>query len=129
MSRRERQIMKIVFEKECATVNEIRDLLPEPPTPMAVRRMLAILLEKGFLKSQKKGRENVYAAKQQKGAAGSKALREVLDTFFKGSIAQALATHLGRPGSQLTDDEAERLNALIEDLSDSNSTSQKGPKR
>ncbi len=118
LSRRERQIMKIVFEKESATVNDIRCLMPNAPTPMAIRRLLAILVEKGFLKSKKKGREKLYFAKQKKASAGSKALKEVVDTFFNGSISQALATHLSHPRRKLSRSDVEDLSALIEELAD-----------
>lgn len=112
--------MRIVFEKESATVNDIRCLIPDAPTPMAIRRLLAILIEKGFLKSRKKGRENLYFAKQQKASAGSKALKEVVDTFFNGSISQALATHLSHPRRKLSRSDVEDLSALIEELANKN---------
>ncbi len=117
LSRRERQIMKIVFEAGGATVNEIRSRMTDAPTPMAIRRLLAILVDKGFLRSKKNGREKVYVAKQQKASAGSKALREVIDTFFNGSLTQALATHLAHPRQKLSSSDVEDLAALIDELS------------
>ena len=118
LSRRERQIMEIVFEQRSATVNDICELLSGQPTPMAVRRMLAILMEKNQLKREKCGREFVYLPKQSKSRAGVKALRQVLATFFDGSIGSALATHLERPGTKLTDEDVERLTQLIDELKD-----------
>lgn len=108
--------MEIVFQLRSARVNEICDRLPGQPTPMAVRRLLAILMEKGQLKRRKDGREYVYLPQQSKQRAGVKALRQVLATFFDGSIGSALANHLEKPGTQLTDDEIQRLAELIEDL-------------
>ena len=93
LSRRERQIMDAVFSRKKATVQEIRESLPDPPTPMAVRRLVAILMEKGFLKRQKNGREFVYLPRQTKRVAVLKALRQVLATFFDGSVEAALAAH------------------------------------
>jgi BlaI family penicillinase repressor len=117
LARRERQIVEIVFAKQNATVQEIRDELPDPPTPMAIRRMLAILMEKGFLKRQKRGREFVYLPRQTKRVAGLQALRQVLSTFFDGSVEAALAAHLEKPGARLDRDELRRLSQLIEELS------------
>ncbi len=117
LSRRERQIMEILFAQRKATVNDICAGLPDPPTPMAVRRMLSILQEKGFIKRQKRGREYVYLPKQSKQGAGVKALRQVLETFFDGSIGTAVATHLEKPGSELSEDDVKRLRQLIRDLS------------
>jgi BlaI family transcriptional regulator, penicillinase repressor len=116
LSRRERQIMQVVFERQQATVQEIRSALPDPPTPMAVRRMLAILHEKGHLRRQKRGREFVYLPRQSRHRAGLTAFRQVLDTFFNSSVGAALATHLEKRGSTLADDELERLSALVEEL-------------
>lgn len=117
LSRRERQIMDAVFARKRATVHEIRADLPDPPTPMAVRRMLAILQEKGHLKREKRGREFVYLPRQSKQAAGLQALRQVLATFFDGSVGAALATHLEKPGTDLSDEDLTRLTQLIDDLS------------
>jgi predicted transcriptional regulator len=117
LSRRERQIMDVVFARRKATVQEICAALPDPPTPMAVRRMLAILQEKGHLKREKRGREFVYLPRQSKQAAGLKALRQVLATFFDGSVGAALASHLEKPGTELSDDDLARLTKLIDDLS------------
>ena len=117
LSRRERQIMDAVFSRKKATVQEIRESIPDPPTPMAVRRLVAILMEKGFLKRQKNGREFVYLPRQTKRVAGLKALRQVLSTFFDGSVEAALAAHFEKPGADLSRDEIARLSQLIDELS------------
>ncbi len=109
--------MDVVFARRKATVQEICAALPDPPTPMAVRRMLAILQEKGHLKREKRGREFVYLPRQSKQAAGLKALRQVLTTFFDGSVGAALASHLEKPGTELSDDDVARLTKLVDDLS------------
>jgi predicted transcriptional regulator len=108
--------MEIVFAQQKVTVHQVCEQLEGNPTPMAVRRMLAILMEKGHLKREKVSREYVYLARQSKSRTGVKALRQVLETFFDGSICSALATHLERPGSKLTDEDVERLGRLIDDL-------------
>ncbi|GAA5128822.1 BlaI/MecI/CopY family transcriptional regulator [Luteolibacter yonseiensis] len=113
LSRRERQIMDVVFAQGDATVNQIAAALPDPPTAMAVRRMMHILEEKGFLKRRQEGREVVYSPKQSKQKAGKNALRHVLDTFFGGALDEALAAHLGS-GETLSADQLSRINQLIE---------------
>ena len=94
LSRRERQIMDILFTRGEATVNQIAESLPDPPTPMAVRRMMHILEEKGHLRRRESGREVVYAPKEAKEKAGRSAFEKVLETFFGGSLEEALAAHL-----------------------------------
>ena len=94
LSRRERQIMDIVYLLGEAAVREVQPRLPDPPTDMAVRRMLQILEEKGQLRRRSLGREVVYAPAQSKARAGLHALQHVLDTFFGGAVDEALAAHL-----------------------------------
>jgi predicted transcriptional regulator len=113
LSRRERQIMDVVFTQGEATVNQIAAALPDPPTAMAVRRMMHILEEKGFLKRRQDGREVTYSPKQSKERAGKKALQHVIDTFFGGALDEALAAHLtGRDA--VTTEQLARINQLIE---------------
>jgi predicted transcriptional regulator len=96
LSRRERQIMDLVFALGEATVNQVAERLPDPPTPMAVRRMMHILEEKNFLVRRQEGREVVYRPAQSKVKAGESALQHVLDTFFGGALDEALAAHFSR---------------------------------
>ena len=115
LSRRERQIMDILYAKGEASVLEIQSGLPSAPTPMAVRRMLQILEEKGAIARRKQGRGFIYRAKQARKRAGSKALKHVLETFFEGSLEQALATHLSDGTSKkISAGEVRRLMELIE---------------
>ena len=115
-SRRERQIMSIIFSRQGATVQQICAELPDPPTPMAVRRMLTILQDKGHLKRRKQGRQFVYLPKASKQKTGLNAFRQVLETYFDGSLGTAVATHLEKPGAKLTDEDVARLSTLIEKL-------------
>src|SRR5688500_9987463 len=116
LSRRERQIMDAVFALGEATVNRVVQAIPSPPTAMAVRRMMHILEQKGHLRRREGGRERevVYAPRQAKGAAGRRALERVLETFFGGSLEEALAAHLHSRKDKVSADELERLIALIE---------------
>lgn len=106
--------MDILFAKGEASVRVIQSDLPEAPTPMAIRRMLQILEEKGAVSRRKEGREFIYRPKQARKRAGSKALAHVLETFFEGSLEQALATHLADRRHKLAPREVERLMELIE---------------
>lgn len=114
LSRRERQIMDAVFALGEATVNKICETIPDPPTPMAVRRMMHILEEKGHLKRRETGREVVYLPKQSKEKAGRTAFEKVLETFFGGSLEEALTAHLLSRKDGVSDEERGRLVALIE---------------
>ena len=114
LSRRERQIMDAVFALGEATVNQVALAIPSPPTAMAVRRMMHILEEKGYLKRRERGREVIYVPRQTKGKAGRRAFEQVLETFFGGSLEEALAAHLHSRKDQVSADERQRLIALIE---------------
>lgn len=113
-SRRERQIMDAVFALGEATVNQVVEAIPSPPTAMAVRRMMHILEEKGHLRRRESGKEVIYAPRQTKHKAGRVALAQVLETFFGGSLEEALAAHLHSRKDQVTPEERQRLIALIE---------------
>lgn len=114
LSRRERQIMDAVFALGEATVNQVVEAISDAPTPMAVRRMMHILEEKGHLKRREKGREVIYAPRQNRSKAGRSALQNVLETFFSGSLEEALAAHLHSRKDKVSDEERARLIELIE---------------
>jgi predicted transcriptional regulator len=113
MSRRERQIMDIVYARGKATATEVVGAMPDPPTRTTVRTMLRILEEKGHLRHTRRGREYVYRPVRPRRRAGQSALRRMLATFFDGSLGQAVAAHLADPDAELSADELERLEGLI----------------
>ena len=113
MSRRERQIMDIVYARSEASATHVLEDLHDPPSRTAVRTLLRILAEKGHLRHRKESREYIYIPVRPRGAAGRSALRRVLATFFDGSLEQAVAAHLSDPKIDITPDELMRLNALI----------------
>lgn len=113
LSRRERQIMDVVYRRGSATAAEITADLPEPPTSTAVRTMLRILENKGHLTHALDGVRHVYRAVVDRDKARESVITHVIRTFFNGSAEQAMATLIDRSGSQLTDAELERLAALI----------------
>jgi predicted transcriptional regulator len=114
LSRRERQIMDAVYRLGRATAQQIRESIPSPPTYAAVRRMVAILEEKGYLRHDEEGARYVYYPTVDRERAGSSALRHVTRTFFDGSPAQAVAALLDASASELTDDEIARLGELVD---------------
>ena len=114
LSRRERQIMDVVFALGEATVNQVVEAIPDAPTPMAIRRLMHILEAKLHLRRKKQGREVVYLPRETKAKAGRSAFQRVLETFFGGSLEEALAAHLHARKDGMTDEERERLIQLIE---------------
>ena len=113
LSRRERQIMDVVYACGEAPAAEVVKRIPDPPTRTAVRTMLRILEEKGHLRHRKEGREFIYQPTRARQRAGQSALRGVLATFFDGSLEKAVAAHLADPAAEPTPDELKRLARLI----------------
>ena len=114
LSRRERQIMDIVYRLEHATAAEVMELLPDPPSYSAVRAMLRILEDKGHLRHTQDGPRYVYTSTVAPETASRSALRHVMSTFFEGSAAQAMAALLDETAGELTAEDLERLSSLIE---------------
>jgi predicted transcriptional regulator len=106
--------MDAVFALGEATVNQVVNAIPSPPTAMAVRRMMHILEEKGQLRRREQGRKVVYLPRQAKARAGRRAFERVLTTFFGGSLEAALGAHLHARKVEITAEERQRLIALIE---------------
>ena len=113
LSRRERQIMDVVYARGKASANDVLEDMPNPPSRTAVRTQMRILEEKGYLKHHKRGREYVYRPTKPRSSAGRSALRRVVDTFFNGSIEKAVAAHLSDPRCKLDADELKQLAAVI----------------
>ena len=114
LSRRERQIMDIVYRLEKATAAEVMELLPEPPSYSAVRAMLRILEEKGDLQHIQDGPRYVYSSTVAPAKASRSALRHVMSTFFDGSAAQAMAALLDEAAAELSPEDLDRLSHIIE---------------
>src|SRR5689334_8627146 len=94
LSRRERQIMDVLHAKGAAAAAEVRSALPDPPSYSAVRALLRILEEKGFIRHREEGGRYVYLPRASKQAASRSALKRVVSTFFQGSATQAMAALL-----------------------------------
>lgn len=113
LSRRERQIMSIIYAQGEASAIEVWQALPDRPSRTAVRTLLRILEEKGRLRHRKQGRQFVYRPIRPRGRAGRTALQGVLTTFFDGSLEKAVAAHLSDPTARPSPEELERLARLI----------------
>ena len=113
LSRRERQIMDIVYSRKEATTNDVSADIPDPLSRVTVRTMLRILEEKGHLKHITRGREFVYRPVRARRRAGQSAMRRLLSTFFDGSLTEAVAAHMVDTAAELDDEELKRLAALI----------------
>ena len=113
LSRRERQIMDIVYSRKRATANDVLAAISDTLSRATVRTMLRILEDKGHLKHTTRGREFVYRPVRPRRRAGQSAMRRLLDTFFDGSLTEAVSAHMVDAAAQLEEEELKRLAALI----------------
>jgi BlaI family transcriptional regulator, penicillinase repressor len=114
LSRRERQIVDILYAQGRATAAEVLAALPDPPSYSAVRAMLRILEDKGHVRHEQDGPRYVYLPTVGRDRAKKTALRHVLQTFFNGSAEQALSALLDESDTRLSDLELDRLARLID---------------
>ena len=113
-SRRERQIMDVVYALGEATAAEIHERLPDPPTYTAVRGLLRVLVDKGHLRVEPDGVRYLYRPVTPREAAGASLLSHVVRTCFGGSAAAAMAALVGSPDTRLSAAELERLARIVE---------------
>ena len=114
LSRRERQIMDVLHEKEAATAAEVRAALPSAPSYSAVRALLRILEEKGFAKHRQEGARYIYLPRASRKDASRSALKRILATFFGGSLDHAVAGLLEASDKKLSEAELKKLSAIIQ---------------
>ena len=114
LSRRERQIVDILYAQGRATAAEVQAALPDPPSYSAVRAMLRILEEKGHVRHEQDGPRYIYVPTVARDSAKKSAIRHVLRTFFEGSTSQAISALLDDDGANLSDAELDRLSGMIE---------------
>ena len=105
--------MDIVYSRKEATANDVLAEIPDPLSRVTVRTMLRILEDKGHLKHTTRGREFVYRPVRARRRAGQSAMRRLLDTFFDGSLTDAVAAHMVDAAAELDEGELKRLAALI----------------
>jgi predicted transcriptional regulator len=111
LSRRERQIMDAIFERGQATAADVAEAIPDAPSYSAVRALLRILEEKGYLRHEQQGLRYVFIPTMRRDSARRSALKGVVKTFFDGSVEQTVAALLGQ--QKLSRDELDRLADLI----------------
>ncbi len=113
LSRRERQIMDVIYQRGEASVADVLAGLPDAPSYSAVRAMLRILEQKGHLKHRREGVRYVYLARQSRRVASRSALKRVLHTFFDGSVERAVAALLDDSDAELSKKQLERMAELV----------------
>ena len=114
LSRRERQIMDAVYQSGEATAAEVMARIPSPPGYAAVRKLMRILEDKGYLKHRRRGNKFIYTPTIPTDKARENALRHMLDTFFKGSAAHAVIALLDAADAELSEEEKNTISDLIE---------------
>jgi predicted transcriptional regulator len=114
LSRRERQILDILYQRGQATAADVQAALPEPPSYSAVRALLRILEDKGHVRHRQDGPRYVYLPVVARDNAKRSALHHVLKTFFDGSAEQAISALLDESSSKLSSAELDRLARLID---------------
>ena len=114
LSRRERQIMDILYQRGKASASEVREAMEAAPGYSAVRAMLRVLEEKGHVKHQAEGLKYVYVPTVARDKAKRSAVKHVMETFFNGSAEQIVAALLDVASTRLTREELDRMSEMIE---------------
>lgn len=114
LSRRERQIMDILFRRGRATAAEVMDELPGDSSYSTVRTQLRVLEEKGHVRHEDDGVRYVYLPVVARRAARRSALKHLVDTFFDGSAGKVVEALLGGEGTRLSEEDLERIARLVE---------------
>jgi predicted transcriptional regulator len=114
LSRRERQILDVLYRSGRATAADVQAAMPSAPSYSAVRTLLRILEDKGHVRHEQDGARYVYMPTVERDRAKKSALRHMLNTFFDGSAAQAIAALLDADAKRLSDDDLQRLRKMID---------------
>ncbi|MDQ3348345.1 MAG: BlaI/MecI/CopY family transcriptional regulator [Acidobacteriota bacterium] len=113
LTRRERQIMDVLYRLGRATAGEVREGLPGSPSDSTVRTQLRVLEQKGHVRHDEEGLRYVYMPMVPRRAARKSALKHLVDTFFDGSSASVVAALLGGEAARVTDEELARIAELV----------------
>jgi BlaI family penicillinase repressor len=114
VSRRERQILDLLYQAGRATVAEVRKGMADAPSYSAVRTQLRILEEKGHVRHEQDGARYIYVPTVARDTVRRSALRHLLQTFFEGSATQAIATLIDQDANRISSEDWERIEGLIE---------------
>ncbi len=113
LSRRERQIMDIIFTRGEATAAEVLEALADAPSYSSVRALLRIMEEKGHIKHREDGPRYVYLPTQPRAKASRSALKSVIQTFFDGSLSSAVAALVDGEAGKISPEELQRIETII----------------
>jgi predicted transcriptional regulator len=114
LTRREREIMDIIYKLGRAAAGEVMERLSGEPTYSTVRAQLRVLEDKGYVVHEEEGLRYVYTPKVPRHEIRQSALRHVVDTFFEGSTQKVVAALLGADGSKVSPEELERIAELVD---------------
>lgn len=114
LSRRERQIMDVLYRLGSATAAEVQENIADAPSYSAIRALLRILVEKGHARHAYDGPRYVYSPVVSRPVAQKSALRQLVKTFFNGSASNAVAALIDMSGKDLSDSELDRLAEIVE---------------
>jgi predicted transcriptional regulator len=114
LTRREREIMDIIYKLGRATAGEVMERLSGEPAYSTVRAQLRVLEDKGYVLHEEEGLRYVYTPKVPRHEIRQSALRHVVDTFFEGSTQKVVAALLGADGSKVSPEELERIAELVD---------------
>jgi BlaI family penicillinase repressor len=115
LSRRERQVLDVLYRAGRATCAEVQRAMTDPPSYSAVRTFLRILEDKKIVRHEQDGARYVYMPIVEKNQASRSALRHVLNTFFGGSVTQAISALLDEDSKHLSEEDWQRLSLMIEE--------------
>jgi predicted transcriptional regulator len=125
LSRRERQIMDVLYERGRATAAEILAALPDPPSYSAIRALIKVLEDKGHVKHQEDGPRYVFTPSVPRSKARRNAVKHLLQTFFDDSAGEAVASLLGASSTKLKPEELDKIEDLIARAREENRKEQK----
>ena len=114
LSRRERQIMDVLFERGAASAQEVREAIPDAPSYSAVRALIAKLVDKGHARFEQQGAKYIYSPTHDMGSAREGALKRLVSTFFSGSVTDAVTGLLDSHSSGLSKDDLDKLERMID---------------
>ena len=114
LSRREREIMDIIYAREEASAGEVHAAMPDAPSYSAVRALLRILEDKGHLRHREEGARYIYAPTQSREKASRSALKQMVKTFFGGSLSSAVAALVDAEGGKLSEADFKRIESIIQ---------------
>jgi predicted transcriptional regulator len=113
LSRRERQIMDLLYANQQMSAQDVTDQLSDAPSYTTVRTLMRILEDKGHLKHHKSGRQFIYQPTKAPEKVRQSSLQHLLKTFFSGSISEAVATFIDHPENKLSEAELKELEAIV----------------